>query len=280
MENRTKEDVCNVCCRRKKGKGKNASTESRETQVSPQESRDEPEEGESSRTVTNDTANNSEQSTTEGARAADRQVPMASASSQSSLVGRTPLNTPSHFYATTPLNTAVSSALNSNPAQRIPLVLGFVSSPVQQPISVQSPQPCASPSVTPSASPSGRIRGTSSFGAGQRNSPVRRNLNTSSGGALNSQVGASQNSNLGTMSAQQLQQVVISRMLAPIATESTEAPFLPPNVSTPTTNINPPPRASILLPHVHSLLNPQGVNSAGGEVAVWPFAPTNNMYQQ
>ncbi|XP_078345889.1 uncharacterized protein LOC144631347 [Oculina patagonica] len=266
--------------RRKKGKGKNAGTESLETQASSQESRGEPEEGDSSRTVTNDTASDGEhEGTTEGAPAADRQVPMANASSQTSLVGRTPLNTPSHLYqGTTPLNTAVSSALNSNPAQRVPLLLGFVSSPVQQqPISVQSSQPTASPSVTGAP---GRIRGTSSFGAAQGNSPVRRNLNTSSGSALNSHVGPPQNSNLGTMSAQQLQQVVISRMLAPMATESTETPFLPPNVSTPTTNIHPPPRASILLPHVHSLLNPAGMNSAGGEVAVWPFAPNTNMYQQ
>ena len=166
--------------------------------------------------------------------------------------------------------------MNSNPAQRMPLLLGFVSGPVQQPITGQTSQPSASPSVI---GPSARIRGSSSFGAGEGNSPVRRNLNTSSGSALNSHVGTSQNNNLSTISAQQLQQVVISRMLAPMATESTEAPFLPPNVSGPPA-INPPPRASILLPHVHSLLNPPGMNPAGGEVAVWPFAPNSNMYQQ
>lgn len=181
------------------------------------------------------------------------------------------------------MNTAVSSTLTQsssqqpaalNPAQRMPLLLGFVSSPVQQQISVQSSQPSPSPSLIGP----GRIRGTSSFGAGQGNSPVGHNVNTSSGSAFNSQVGTAQN--LSTMTAQQLQQVVISRMLAPIATENTDVPFLPPNVAGPPANNNPPPRASILLPHVHSLLNPAGVNSAGGEVAVWPFAPNNNMYQQ
>lgn len=279
MENCTKQDVCNVSCRRKKGKGKNTGTESRETEQFPQESRGETEEGESRRTVTNDTSNDGEhEGTTEGTCAADRVVPSAHASSQTSLVGCTPLNTPNHLYGTTPLNTVVTSSLNSTPVQRMPaVVLGFVSSPVQQPISAQSSQPSASPSVI---GLSGRIRGTSSFGIGEGNSPMRSNLNISSGSALNSQTGTSQGSNLSTISAQQLQQVVISRMLAPITSESTETAFVPPNIAGPPANANPPPRASILLPHVHSLLNPPGINPTGGEVAVWPFAPNSNMYQQ
>ena len=272
-----------VSCRRKRGKGKNAGTETRETET--QASLGGLEEGESSRTATNDTEKDGEHdSTAEGARAPDRPASLAHASSQTSLGGCTPLNTPTHLYGATPLNTAVSSALTQsssqqsaalNPAQRMPLLLGFVSSPVQQPISMQSSQPSPSPSMI---GPSGRIRGTSSFGAGQGNSPVGHNVNTSSGSAFNSQVGTAQN--LSTMTAQQLQQVVISRMLAPIASENTDVPFLPPNVAGPPVNNNPPPRASILLPHVHSLLNPPGVNPAGGEVAVWPFAPNTNMYQQ
>ena len=279
MENCTKQDVCNVSCRRKKGKGKNTGTESRETEEFPQESRDETEGSESSRTVTNDTSNDGEhEGTTGGTCAADRLVPLAHASSQTSLVGCTPLNTPNHLYGTTPLNTVVTSSLNSTPAQRMPaVVFGFVSNAVQQSISVQSSQPSASPSMI---GPSGRIRGTSSFGVGEGNSPMRSNLNISTGSALNSQTGASQGSNLSTISAQQLQQVVISRMLAPITSESTETAFVPPNIAGPPANANPPPRASILLPHVHSLLNPPGINPIGGEVAVWPFAPNSNMYQQ
>ena len=209
--------------------------------------------------------------------AADRHAPLAHASSQTSLVGCTPLNTPNHLYGTTPLNTVVTSSLTSSPAQRMPVVLGFVGSPVQQSISVQSSQPIPSPAVIGSP---GRIRGPPSFGAGEINSPMRRNLNISPGSALNSQSGSSQGSNLSTISAQQLQQVVISRMLAPITSESTETAFVPPNIAGPPANANTPPRASILLPHVHSLLNPPGINPTGGEVAVWPFAPNTNMNQQ
>ena len=278
MEHSTKQDVCNVSCRRKKGKGKNAGTESRETEEVPQDSRDETGDSESSQTATNDASNDAvHESTTESTRAADRVAPLAHASSQTSLVGCTPLNTPNHLYGTTPLNTVVTSSLTSTPAQRMPVVLGFVGSPVQHSISVQSSQPSPSPSVI---GPTGRIRGTSSFGAGEGNSPIRRNLNISSGVALNSQTGSSQGNNLCTISAQQLQQVVISRMLAPITSESTETAFVPPNIAGNPANANPPPRASILLPHVHSLLNPPGINPTGGEVAVWPFAPNTNMYQQ
>lgn len=278
MEHSTKQDVCNVSCRRKKGKGKNAGTESRETEEVPQDSRDETGESESSQTVTNDTSNDGvHEGTSESTRAASRVAPLAHASSQTSLVGCTPLNTPNHFYGTTPLNTVATSSLTSTPAQRMPVVLGFVGSPVQHPISVQSSQSSPSPSVI---GPSGRIRGTSSFGAGEGNSPVHRNMNISSGIALNSQAGNSQGSNLSTISTQQLQQVVISRMLAPIASESTETAFVPPNIAGGPANANPPPRASILLPHVHSLLNPPGINPTGGEVAVWPFAPSTNLYQQ
>ena len=276
MEHSTKQDVCNVSCRRKKEKGKNVSTESRETEEVPQDSRGETGESESTQTVTNDTSNdNVHEGTSESTCAADRQAPLAHASSQTSLVGCTPLNTPNHLYGTTPLNTVVTSSLTSTPAQRI--VLGFIGNPVQQPISVQSLQPSPSPSVI---GPSGRIRGTSSFGAGEGNSPIRRNMNISSESVLNSLTGSSQGSNLSTISAQQLQQVVISRMLAPITSESTETAFVPPNIAGTPANTTPLPRASILLPHVHSLLNPPGINPTGGEVAVWPFAPNTNMYQQ
>lgn len=272
-----------ILCRRKKGKGKKAGAKSRETDTCSQESRVQPEEGESSRTVINETANDVEhEGTTEDTRAADRLNALAHESSQTSLVSCTPLNTPSHLVYG-PLNPVVTSSLNSNPGQRMPAVLGFANSlgVQQQPTnSVQSSQPAASPSVIGLPV---RLPGTSSYEAGERNGFVRRNFNTFSGSALNSQAVASPSGNLSTISAQQLQQVVISRMLAPpLPSESTETggAFLPPNVNVPHVNPNTPPRASILLPHVHSLLNPPGINSAGGEVTVWPFAPNNHMFQQ
>lgn len=278
MENCTKQDVCNVSCRRKKGKGKTASAESHETEEVPRESRAETGESESNQTGTNDTSNDGEhEGTSASTCSADKQALLAHASSQTSLVGCTPLNSPNHLYGSTPLNTVVSSSLTSTPAQRMPMVLGFVSGPVQQPISVQSLQPSASPSVV---GPCRTIPGSSSFGIGEH-SPMRSNLNISSGSALNSQTGSSQGSNLSTISAQQLQQVVISRMLAaPMSSESAETAFVPPNIAAAPANANAPPRASILLPHVHSLLNPPGINPTGGEVAVWPFAPNTNIHQQ
>lgn len=272
----TKQDVCNVSFRRKKGKGKNTGIESRETEEVPQDSRDETGESESSQTVANDASNGGvHEGTTESTGAADRVAPLAHASSQTSLVGCTPLNTPNHLYGMTPLNTVVTSSLTSTPTQRMPVVLGFVGNPVEQSFSVQSSQPSPSPSVI---GPTARIRGTSSFGTGEGNSPIRRNFNISSGSALSSQTGSIQGSNLSTISAQQLQQVVISRMLAPMTSENAETAFVPPNIAGTPANAN--PRASILLPHVHSLLNPPGINPIGGEVAVWPFAPNTNMYQQ
>lgn len=278
LEHSTKQDVCDVSFRRKNGKGKNAGSEQRETEEVLQDSRGETGESEPSQTVTNNMSNDREhEGTSVSKSAADRHAPLAHASSQTSLVGCTPLNTPNHLYGTTPLNTVVTSSLTSSPAQRMPVVLGFVGSPVQQSISVQSSQPIPSPAVIGSP---GRIRGPPSFGAGEGNSPMRRNLNISPGSALNSHSGSLQGSNLSTISAQQLQQVVISRMLAPITSESTETAFVPPNIAGPPANANTPPRASILLPHVHSLLNPPGINPTGGEVAVWPFAPNTNINQQ
>jgi len=271
------EDGAEGRSRRKKGKGKTASAESRETEEVPREGRAETGESESNQTGTNDTSNNGEhEGTSASTCSADKQALLAHASSQTSLVGCTPLNTPNHLYGSTPLDTVVTSSLTSNPAQRMPMVLGFVSNPVQQPISVQSSQPSASPSVV---GPCRTIPGSSSFGIGERHSPMRSNLNISSGSALNYQTGSSQGSNLSTISAQQLQQVVISRMLAaPMSSESTETAFVPPNIAAAPANA--PPRASILLPHVHSLLNPPGINPTGGEVAVWPFAPSTNIHQQ
>ncbi|KAJ7369967.1 hypothetical protein OS493_035138 [Desmophyllum pertusum] len=100
----------------------------------------------------------------------------------------------------------------------MPAVLGFANSlgVQQQPTnSVQSSQPAASPSVIGLPV---RLPGTSSYEAGERNGFVRRNFNTFSGSALNSQAVSSPSGNLSTISAQQLQQVVISRMLAPSLT--------------------------------------------------------------
>ena len=268
-----KVDVCRVSFRRKKGKGKNASAEARQSEDVSQEGEGQQQEGESNQTGIDEPPNDGEhEGITDSTRAAGRPVMLTNASSQTTLVSCTPLNTPSHFYGTTPLNTAVSSP----PTQRMPVVLGFVSSPLTQPASVPSPQPTGNPSTIVH---SGRIHGASSFGAGERNNGVRRDINTSTPSPLNSQA-VTQGSNLSTISAQQLQQVVISRMLAPIASESTDVPFLPPMVSSPPSNPNPPPRASILLPHVHSLLNPPGMSNTGGEVTVWPFAPNSNMFQQ
>lgn len=165
----------------------------------------------------------------------------------------TPLNTPSHLYGTTPLNTAVTSSLNSPAAPRIPILFGFVtpleSSPAQ---------------ISQAAGVTARI-------PGEQNSPIHRN---NPGGLLNSPAVPPQGGNLGSMSAQELQQVVISRMLA---SENTESAFVPPNLTG--MSANPPPRPPVLLPHVHSLLNPSGVNS-GGEVTVWPFSPNSGMFQQ
>lgn len=269
-----KVDVCRVSFRRKKGKGKNASAESRQSEDASQEGEGQQQEGESNQTGIDEPPNDGEhEGITDSTRAAGRPVMLTNASSQTTLVSCTPLNTPSHFYGTTPLNTAVSSP----PTQRMPVVLGFVSSPLTQAASVPSPQPTGNPSTIVH---SGRIHGASSFGAGERNNGVRRDINASTPSPLNSQAVNSQGSNLSTISAQQLQQVVISRMLAPIASESTDVPFLPPMVSSPPSNPNPPPRASILLPHVHSLLNPPGMSNTGGEVTVWPFAPNSNMFQQ
>ncbi|KAJ7369966.1 hypothetical protein OS493_035137 [Desmophyllum pertusum] len=92
------EDGAECRPRRKKGKGKKAAAKSRETDTCSQESRVQPEEGESSRTVINETANNGEhEGTTEDTRAADRLNALAHESSQTSLVSCTPLNTPSHL---------------------------------------------------------------------------------------------------------------------------------------------------------------------------------------
>ena len=160
----------------------------------------------------------------------------------------TPLNTPSHLYGATPLNTAVSSALNVPTTQRIPILFGFVS-----PMETNTLQ-------------STQALGTAARIPGEGNN---------AGGPLNSAPMPPQDGNLSSMSAQELQQVVISRMLA---SENAESAFLPPNVSG--VPANPPPRAPVLLPHVHSLLNPPGVTSGVGEVTVWPFSPNSSMFQQ
>jgi len=247
-------------CRRRKGKGKKPITET--TEVSSQETRaaepeaDEPNEtGDTRETPSVVQRDNTAQATnaadTPGASALpSSEPPQASQVRQTTC---TPLNTPSHLYGTTPLNTAVTSSLNSPAAPRIPILFGFVtpleSSPAQ---------------ISQAAGVTARI-------PGEQNSPIHRN---NPGGLLNSPAVPPQGGNLGSMSAQELQQVVISRMLA---SENTESAFVPPNLTG--MSANPPPRPPVLLPHVHSLLNPSGVNS-GGEVTVWPFSPNSGMFQQ
>lgn len=172
-----------------------------------------------------------------------------SSASQFGQTSCTPLNSPSNLYATTPLNPGVTS---SSAAQRIPVLFGYVA-PLDT-NAVQNSQP--PPSTV-------RISGDSmhqSILAGSLNTPP---LPTQGG-------------NPASMTAQELQQVVISRMLA---SESTDNPFVPLNVSG--ISANQPPRPQILLPHVHSLLNPSGVSSSsssGGEVTVWPFSPNSSLF--
>ena len=87
-------------------------------------------------------------------------------------------------------------------------------------------------------------------------------------GPLNTPPLPTQGGDPASMSGQELQQVVNSRMLA---SESTDHPFVPQNVSG--ISANQPPRPKVLLSRVHSLLNPSGVSSSsssGGEVTVWP----------
>ena len=181
-------------------------------------------------------------------------VPGSVPSSQpsASQVGQTsctPLNSPSNLYATTLLNPGVTS---SSAAQRIPVLFGYVA-PLDT-NAVQNSQP--PPSTV-------RISGDS----------MHQRMLT---GPLNTPPLPTQGGNPASMSAQELQQVVISRMLA---SESTDNPFVPLNVSG--ISANQPPRPQVLLPHVHSLLNPSGISffsSSGGEVTVWPFSPNSNLF--
>ena len=169
----------------------------------------------------------------------------------------TPLNTPSPLYAATatPLNTVLpNTSLNATVAsQRIPILFGFVA-------------PLETNTVPTSQTPGATSR-----------TPLEQSdhLNpTNAGMAMNVPLTAPQSTNLGSLTAQELQQVVISRMLA---SENTDNAFVPPNLSGfPAIS---PPRPQVLLPHVHSLLTPTGGNSAG-EVTVWPFSSNSGVFQQ
>lgn len=169
----------------------------------------------------------------------------------------TPLNTPSPLYAATatPLNTVLpNTSHNATVAsQRIPILFGFVA-------------PLETNTVPTSQTPGATSR-----------TPLEQSdhLNpTNAGMAMNVPLTAPQSTNLGSLTAQELQQVVISRMLA---SENTDNAFVPPNLSGfPAIS---PPRPQVLLPHVHSLLTPTGGNSAG-EVTVWPFSSNSGVFQQ
>lgn len=267
------EDGAEGRTRRRKGKGKNAPAESGETGDANQESQQQ--EGESCQTVSDETPSDGEHDEiTNSTRAGDRPVELNNASSQTTLATCTPLNTPSSLYSATPLN-SLNAAVGSSPTPMMQVVLGFLRSPLQQPVGAPNPHANANPSTMTHTE---RVLGTSFYGASERENALRRDVSTSSPSFLNSQPMTSQGSHLSAISAQQHQQVVLPRMLAPTSSESTDIPFMPPVVASPPSNPNPPPRASILLPHVHSLLNPPGMNNTGGEVTVWPFAP-NNMFQ-
>lgn len=166
----------------------------------------------------------------------------------------TPLNTPSHLYAATPLNTAVPSSSQNPATQRIPVLFGFIA-PLDPNI-VSSAQVSETPARNPSEQ-TGHAHLASEGVA--MNAPSTPPQNTTS---------------LGSMSAQELQQVVISRMLA---SENTDTAFLPPNLTGFATNS--PPRAQVLLPHMHSLITSTGGNSVG-EVTVWPFSSNGTGFQQ
>ncbi|PFX30855.1 Zinc finger protein 778 [Stylophora pistillata] len=267
------EDGAEGRTRRRKGKGKNAPAESGETGDANQQSQQQ--EGESCQTVSDETPSDGEHDEiTNSTRGGDRPVELNNASSQTTLATCTPLNTPSSLYSATPLN-SLNAAVGSSPTPMMQVVLGFLRSPPQQPVGAPNPHANANPSTMTHTE---RVLGTSFYGASERENALRRDVSTSSPSFLNSQPMTSQGSHLSVISAQQHQQVVLPRMLAPTSSESTDIPFMPPVVATPPSNPNPPPRASILLPHVHSLLNPPGMNNTGGEVTVWPFAP-NNMFQ-
>lgn len=167
----------------------------------------------------------------------------------------TPLNTPSHLYAATPLNTAVPSSSQNPASQRIPVLFGFIA-PLD-PNTMSSPQVSESPVRNPT----------------EQNGHAHR---ANEGVAINapSTPPQSTTTSLASMSAQELQQVVISRMLA---SENAEAAFLPPNLAGFATNS--PPRAQVLLPHMHSLIASTGGNSVG-EVTVWPFSANGGGFQQ
>lgn len=263
------EDGAEGRTRRRKKKGKNAPAESGERADANQEGQQR--EGEPGQTVTDETPNDGEHDeVADSTQAGDRPVELSNASSQTTLASCTPLNTPSPLYSTTPLN-SLNTAVSGSPTPMMQVVLGFLRSQPQQTVSAPSLHANANASTI---AHTGRVLGTS-YEASERDNALHRGISTSSPSLLHSQATTSQGSHLSAIPVQQHQQVVISRMLAPTSSESTDVPFMPPVVASPPSHPNPPPRASILLPHVHSLLNPPGMNNTGGEVTVWPFAPSN-----
>ena len=242
-------------CSRRKAKGKKSITESTVTQDGSQEIRTaEPQTGESSQTGVGETSETQSVGQREDTTRATTAPAHSAQASQVRQTTCTPLNTPSHLYGATPLNTAVTTgSLTAPPSQRIPILFGFVT-PLETSTVSSSQAPLANPRIPV-----------------EQSNFVHRN---NSEGPLNTPPIPAQCNNLSSMSAQELQQVVISRMLA---SDNTEGAFVPPNMSG--FPLSPASRPPVLLPHVHSLLNPSGVSS-GGEVTVWPFSPSSGMFQQ
>ena len=242
-------------CRPRKAKGQKSSSETTATQGSSQEiGTAASQTQESSQTGVNETPGTQSVGQHEGTTRATTAAAHSTQASQLRQTTCTPLNTPSHLYGATPLNTTVTSGSLTVPAtQRIPILFGFVT-------------PLETSTVSSSQAPLANARIPV-----EQSNPVHRN---NPEGSLNTPSIPVQSNNLSSMSAQELQQVVISRMLA---SDNTEGAFVPPNISGFTAN--PPPRPPVLLPHVHSLLNPAGGTSTG-EVTVWPFSPNSGMFQQ
>ena len=241
-------------CRPRKTKGQKSSAETTATQGSSQEiGTAESQTQESSQTGVNETPETQSVGQREGTTRATTAAAHSIQASQVRQTTCTPLNTPSHLYGATPLNTVTTGSLTVPATQRIPILFGFVT-------------PLDTSTVSSSQAPLANARIPV-----EQSNPVHRN---NPEGSLNTPSIPVQSNNLSSMSAQELQQVVISRMLA---SDNTEGAFVPPNISG--FAANPPPRPPVLLPHVHSLLNPSGGTSTG-EVTVWPFSPNSGMFQQ
>ena len=187
------------------------------------------------------------------------------ASTQSALTNiatSTPLNSSSVFFSTTPLNTAIPSGNGNATGQR-----QAIPAAEEQSSTVATAEP-----VIISSAPSF----TSQQG----------NLATVS---VTTSAIVTPNPNINNMTAQQLQQLVLSGALTPVT--GVESVFLPPNVGGASGGGVPGPPT--LLPQVHTILTPAvstaftGIGpsnvlmapSMGTDVTIFPFSPTN-LFQQ